>query len=885
VRRIVVVRVGDPTDGGSPAAEEEPRHMRSPTARRRSARAFLTIAATAGLAAATAASAGATSWVDDAHGVRWDVNDAANIATDDGSVLSGGDYNPFGSQTTASPFDGYGALRATVTAGSRSTGGGHILRGFGLKFDGTAGWTTRRKVVLDGVRVTRTIHVDAAGGWLRYADTFTNTARSTRKLRVAFGGSLGYTGYGYPRLMSAQADGAPVVRYVAATSSGDTTLSTADGWAALADSPDGTPGAPTSHGPAGVLFSAGAAPGLPTGFSDFEFARGAFTTPYDSAGGRGRDFLGVDYDLAVRPGRSATLVHVLTAGTAETAATAGTQVAAVTARLAALAAAPPLAGLTPLQACTLRNFAPSRTGVAAATCAALRPAATRRVPAATTPTTTSPYPVADKTVSQMVADLAKGRTTSVAITQAYLDRIKAFDGLLNAYLYVDAKHALAQARAADRKRARGGKGLLLGVPIALKDLYDTKDMPTTAGSLALAGSRPTADATSVARLRKAGAVIIGKLNLSEFAWSGSYSQSGVGGSTWNPYDTDRSPAGSSGGSGAATAASLAGFTMGSDSCGSLQGVSGVNGVDTYRATRGLTSLTGVYPLEGFQDSAGPITRSVRDLATSLDVLAGTDPADPLTKGADKHIPAAGYTSFLKKGALEGARLGYLDYFPGQFGDPAQQRHFDAVLARLRAAGATVVDVTDAFDTATAAAAKAYSDSGVWGYADYRYDVDKFLAETPGYTKKDLAGIAASHKAIWWVQDFLDQAAATPPSSPAQRAATAAAKRALNAAISGFMASQHLTALTYPTQSDDPPLADGVRGFNQNCQISADSGLPGVVVAAGLDSHRLPVGLEFLGPNWSDGKLLGLAYAFEQSAAGTKVGRVAPAGFGDLAVRR
>ncbi|RKS72436.1 amidase [Motilibacter peucedani] len=840
--------------------------------------------ATIGLTLTAVAPAHATTAVTDTAGTTWDVNDAVAGGVDDGSIATGG--APFQNGTGTNPFDGFGALRATVASRGTTAGGAHIVRGFGLTSDGVDRWRTTSPVDVGGVRFTRSVLVSRTGHWVRYVDSVTNTANVTKRVALGFGGGLGYSTTAFPASLMTQGKAhAPSSTYVAMTSTGDSALTPADSWAVFAHSSDGTAAEPSTHGPSGVLMGSGAAR-----FTDVEYARTAFVTPYQSAGSaKGADFLGVDYDVPLAAGRTATLVHFVAAGSAETAATTGQQTAMVQGTLQALAAAPPLADLSAAQLCTLRNMDPTRVaGYDGAACAAQRPLGPTPQPARLRLTSSSPYPVAEKTVAQMVADMAAGRTTSVEITQAYIDRIAAFDVAstgLNSYLYLDVAGALAQARKADAARASGSTGALLGIPVALKDLYDTKDMPTTGGSLALAGSRPTTDATATARLRAAGAVILGKLNLSEFAWSGNYSVSGVGGSTVNPYDTDRSAAGSSGGSGASTAASLNAFSMGTDSCGSLQGVSGVTGLSTIRATRGLTSLAGVFPLEGFQDSAGPMARTVSDLATALTVLAGPDPEDPLTRTAAAHIPAGGFGSSLSSTALKGKRLGYLDYFPGEYAESTVQQHFSGVLRQLGRSGSTVVDVTDLFNAATSKASAAYDASGVWSSSHYHYDIDTFLRANKGFTKGSVAAIAASHHAIPFLQGPLEAAAKAKLPTKADLAKTARAKAALATAISRFMTKNHLDALVYPTNADDAPLANGDRGFNQNCQISANSGLPGVTVATGLDSHGLPVGLEFLGKAWSDGRLLDMAYSYEQGAKGTAVGRKAPAGYGNLAYRR
>jgi amidase len=248
-------------------------------------------------------------------------------------------------------------------------------------------------------------------------------------------------------------------------------------------------------------------------------------------------------------------------------------------------------------------------------------------------------PITEVSLSQVSDDLAAGRTTSVEITQAYIERIRTMDDALNSVLLIS-PDALEQAAASDARRAEGSElGPLDGVPILLKDNLDAVGMPTTAGSFALADNHPTEDSEVVRRLRAAGAVILGKANLSQFAGfrnTASLNGSTVGGSPHNPYDLSRSPAGSSSGSGIATAMSFAAATIGTETAGSIVGPSSVNGVVGMKPTIALVSRRGIVPISLNQDSSGPMTRSVRDAAMILDVIAGTDPADPWSEEGPRH---------------------------------------------------------------------------------------------------------------------------------------------------------------------------------------------------------------------------------------------------------
>src|SRR6059058_5296957 len=264
------------------------------------------------------------------------------------------------------------------------------------------------------------------------------------------------------------------------------------------------------------------------------------------------------------------------------------------------------------------------------------------------------YDVIEKTIPELQDAMARGEVTSRDLVAAYLARIAAYDHsgpALNAFITVNAR-ALDAADALDRERAASGaRGPLHGIPIAVKDNFETADMPTTGGSMALAGFMPGRDAFQVEKLRGAGAVIIGKTNLHELA-AGITSISSLGGQTRNPYDLARNPGGSSGGTGAAVAASFAAGGMGSDTCGSIRIPSANNNLVGLRGTLGLSSRRGIIPLSHTQDIGGPLARTVADLAVMLDATVGADAADPVSQASAGHIPAT-YRGALDAGALKG----------------------------------------------------------------------------------------------------------------------------------------------------------------------------------------------------------------------------------------
>ena len=336
---------------------------------------------------------------------------------------------------------------------------------------------------------------------------------------------------------------------------------------------------------------------------------------------------------------------------------------AVEATATNLAAAPVIGDLTVAEVCSIDNFniaALTANGFDYSNCTGQAlDVAQPPVPKESPAETSVRYEVVGKTVAQLRADMESGVTTSVEITQAYLDRIRAYDQGqfgFNAYEVV-AQNELEQARAADNARIPGAAAPLLGIPVVVKNLYDTFDMPTTNGSMTFAGFLPAHDAFQIALLRKAGAVIIGKGALEEYATSGNYSNDAWG-QVWNVFNPSKSSIASSGGPASALAASLAAVAMGSQTGDSLYGPSSAASLVSLRGTDGLESGTGVMPLSYLTDFGGVIARSVPDLADMLNVVVAVDPADPETSAPGRHTPAD-WRSVLDPNALRGKRIGYI----------------------------------------------------------------------------------------------------------------------------------------------------------------------------------------------------------------------------------
>ena len=466
--------------------------------------------------------------------------------------------------------------------------------------------------------------------------------------------------------------------------------------------------------------------------------------------------------------------------------------------------------------------------------------------------------VYEANIRELQAALANGTATSVQLVEAYLARIAAYSErgpTLNAMIMLNPR-AGEEAASLDQERSRGNvRGPLHGIPIILKDNYDTFDMPTTGASVALAGSTPPDDAFQVRKLREAGAVILGKSNLHELAM-GITTISSLGGQTRNPYDLTRNPGGSSGGTGAAVAASFAAIGWGSDTCGSIRIPSAHNNLFGLRPTKGLSSIDGIIPLAHTQDVGGPLARSVTDLAIGLDATIGPDPADPATQILDgREIPR--FVESLDPGALQGARLGILT---SAFGEAAEDREsarvVRAALSRMGELGATVVDITvDGLDTLT-------NGSSVIGF-EFKFDFLDYLTATPAAGVRSLDEVLERglyHAAL--EASFRRRNQVESRDSEAYRGALAK-REAVRGALRGALEDHELDALVYPTiRRKAARIGDPQRG--SSCQLSASSGFPALSLPAGVTNDGVPVGLELLGLPLTDARLMALAYAYEQA---------------------
>ncbi len=468
-----------------------------------------------------------------------------------------------------------------------------------------------------------------------------------------------------------------------------------------------------------------------------------------------------------------------------------------------------------------------------------------------------PFEVRGASVVELQEAMESGRVSSAWITQAYLDRIAAFDQsgpAINAMVSLN-PNAVTEATALDRERADGVvRGPLHGVPIVLKDNFDTRDGPTSAGTAALLGFVPPDDAFQVARLREAGAVILGKTNMHELA-SGWTTISSVGGQTLNPYDLTRHPGGSSGGTGAAVAASFAAIGWGSDTCGSIRLPSAYNNLVGLRPTKGLSSIDGIVPLSHSQDVGGPLARTVRDLAVALDATVGPDTADSATSLLDG-VAVPSFASALRADAIDGVRVGV--YAP-LFGDDAENEEvrrlvWEAVGVFV-ALGADTATVSDSTLLEVAAQASVIAN-------EFKWDIMDYLTESgaPVGSLREMVDMGVIHEVVEPVMRAWD---ATENRDSEAYQVRLEMRSTLRDRIEGLMDRHGVEVLLYPT-AREPPSGIHDPQNNSNCQMSAHSGLPALSLPVGFTDGGLPVGMEVLGRRLDDARLVGIGYAFEQA---------------------
>ena len=510
--------------------------------------------------------------------------------------------------------------------------------------------------------------------------------------------------------------------------------------------------------------------------------------------------------------------------------------------------------------------------------AALEPTAS---PASAPAREIGPFELDELSISELQERMRSGRETARSLVEKYQARIEALDRTgpdLRSVLEIN-PDALGQAASLDGERRAGKiRGPLHGIPVLVKDNVGTADrMQTTAGSLALMGARPSKDAFLIGRLREAGAVILGKTNLSEWAnfrsTHSSSGWSGRGGQCRNPYALDRNPSGSSSGTGAAIAASLAAVGVGSETDGSIVSPSNNCGLVGLKPTLGLISRAGIIPIAHSQDTAGPMTRTVADAAILLSAMAGADPADPATAASAGKI-APDYTKFLDPKGLAGARIGVAR--KGLFGqNPPADRVVEAAIADMKRLGAVIVDPADVetvggFDSSGGFPG---SELTVLLY-EFKADLNAYLAALPpGDFPRTLAALIEFNEKnrerempYFGQETFLDAQKKGPLTEKAYRDALAKnLKMARKDGIDKTMDKHRLDALVAPTSGPATliDLVNGDYGPGGSSTIPAVAGYPDITVPAG-EEFGLPVGISFFGRAWSEPVLLKIAFAFEQA---------------------
>jgi len=506
------------------------------------------------------------------------------------------------------------------------------------------------------------------------------------------------------------------------------------------------------------------------------------------------------------------------------------------------------------------------------------------------------------TIADLQAAFREGLTAE-KVTAAYLARIAAFDQQgpqVNSVITLNPR-AIEEARALDAERKAGKiRGPLHGIAVVLKDNIDTDDLPTTGGSQLLEGSLPPDDAFITRKLRDAGAIIVAKVNLSEWAGSGGSATSApsdiekasrvpngfssAGGQTRNPHDITRGPAGSSGGTGAALAAGFAQIGLGTDTGGSVRGPSSANGIAGLKPTRGLMSRDGIIPLGLSYDTAGPMARTLYDVAVSLGTMTGVDPADPATGPSEGHFKTD-YTTYLKRGSLKGAQIGIARDFMGQ--DPETDRVVEEAIVTLKKLGAVVVDPVRYPEYLRKGRQDIYN---LVVRAEFKADLTTYLKTTKvGYPKSfdDVVALSNDPKTKYrssgkaaGLQWSSSPDITLDTDDPVYLATKNVLLPAVRAVMDALFAKHQLDAIVYPTSPKPaslivpPPDAPG-RGESAT-SFANFTGYPDVIVPAGMTKDGLPVTISFFGPAWSEPRLLGYGYDFEQATLARVLPKYTPA---------
>lgn len=511
--------------------------------------------------------------------------------------------------------------------------------------------------------------------------------------------------------------------------------------------------------------------------------------------------------------------------------------------------------------------------------------------------------VSTASVAEIRAAYASGRVTREQVVKAYLARIAAYDRQgpsLQAVVVLNPT-ALDEARALDRARAdRATRGPLDGIPVVVKDNIEVAGLATTAGSQLLEGNIARSDAQVVARLRRAGAIILAKVNMSEFAGSGGsvtgttdpallrasavpngYSSLGL--QTRNPHDLTRGPAGSSGGTGAALAAAFATVGLGTDTGGSVRMPASANGIVGLKPTRGLLSRTGVVPLSLTLDTVGPMGRTVADVAATLGAMTGVDPKDDSTTlSAGKFLSE--YSAFLRRGSLKAARIGVARNFMGKSADT--DAVVEQAIATLRRLGAEVIDPAPVPDYLVDVSSPVYN---MLVASDFKSQMGEYLKPLgPGlpHSFEELVAKANDPATLYRAPGKAiglryQSETALAQDDPQYLALKNTQLPAIRAGIDAIFTKHRLDALVYPTLPRPPPAIEPSEPPKPGSIIvlptilASEAGLPDLAVPAGMTTTGLPVTISFVGRPWSEGKLLGYAFDFEQQTRALRLPKFTP----------
>ncbi|MBP7779108.1 MAG: amidase [Acidobacteria bacterium] len=830
----------------------------------------------------------AFNYVIDSNGTYWGIQDDGSPRVDTGSIRAT-QIAP-GGQTGAysTSINGFGGIRVLVETPREPYLNGELMRGFGLEFDGVNRFHSTQSVDMAGVTVSRTVYVNTDANWGRWLDTFTNTTKRPITIRVAFGGQSG------------QGTAGPNSSEIVATSSGDTVVTPEDAWVEYATPLAG----PTLVGGPQVTVL-----GTPRPFKGaMSFAgnwlHDTFETPL-AYSGHERNFQAYVNTITLPPRTSRSLLHFVVLGQRVDEATSAAERAAVEATATALAMSPPIDDLSAAEICSVANFdleALSAPELRRSSCHRRRTVTVDqpRVPRRHGEHTAVKYDVVEKTIAQLQADMERRIVTSQGITRAYLDRIDYYDrGPLGFHAYeIVANDAMAQARAADKARRSGASGPLLGIPIIIKNNYDTFDMATTNGSFTFEGFQPAHDAFQVARLREAGAVIIGKGALEEYATFGHWSNDAWG-QVWSVFNPSRSPLASSGGSASAVAGSFAAAGMGSQTGDSLYAPASAQSLVTLRGTDGLGSGTGIQPLVWMVDFGGALTRTVSDLADILNVVTGIDPDDPATGARPPGAVPGDWRSVLDLEALRGKRIGFVDAaWADVFGSPTPpfdtNGTIDAMrnaLRHLEEAGATIVPMgqlaTPPTPDAPPAPAQPIAAARVRAEGWRQYiDSHPELAEQ-GFSIFTEVDVDCSQQKVIYTRFDPSTCAAELPRLTADEIQQMRDYRQIirPAGVKQWMDDAVVDAVVYPGLLSDTSLNDGGGGFGKAAfgrrdTPSAGNGVPTIAMPAGMNDRGQPVNIQLMGRAWDDARLVAFAYAFEHYATlagnGHQIQRTAPA---------